>query len=58
MWVESFAYLFVHQYISGDYIASDGAIEPELVTKTAYNKPSKRRIAFEERVKTEREIID
>ena len=30
MWVESFACLFVHQYISNDCIGSDGAIEPLL----------------------------
>ena len=48
MWVESFAYLFVHQYISNDCIGSDGAI---IVTRSAYNEYSKRKIAFEERVK-------
>ena len=51
MWVESFACLFVHQYISNDCIGSGGAIKPELVTRSAYNESSKRKIAFEERVK-------
>ena len=51
MWVESFACLFIHQYISSDCIGSDGAIELELVTRSAYNEWSKRKIAFEERVK-------
>ena len=51
MWVESFACLFVHQYISNDCIGSDGAIEPELVTRSACNDSSKRKIFFEERVK-------
>ena len=53
MWLESFACLFVHQYISNDYIGSDGAIEPKLVTKSACNESSKRKIAFEERVEYE-----
>ena len=51
MWVESFACLFVHQYLSNDCIGSNGAIEPKLVTRSAYNESSKRKIAFEERVK-------
>ena len=51
MWVESFAFLLVHQYSSNDCIGSDGAIEPKPVTKSACNELSKRRITFEERVK-------
>ena len=51
MWVESFAFLLVHQYNSNDCIGSDSAIEPEPVTKSACNESSKRRIAFKERVK-------
>ena len=51
MWVESFAFLLVHQYNSNDCIGSDGAIEPEPITKSVCNESSKRRIAFKERVK-------
>ena len=51
LWVKSFACLFVHQYISNDCIGSDGGIEPELVTKSACNESSKRKTAFEEKVK-------
>ena len=51
MWLESFACLFVHQYISNDYIGLDGAIESKLVTRSACNESSKKRTAFEERVK-------
>ena len=51
MWVESFAGLFIHQYISSDCIGLDGAIEPEFITRSTCEESSKRKIAFEERVK-------